>query len=55
MLTNKYKLTPFITSLINTSSTMSHGKNSMDVKMPNPPLLSICTPTDSITNNLSVK
>lgn len=42
-----------MTSLINTSSTISHGKNSVDVKMPNPLLLSICTPTDSTTNSVS--
>jgi len=44
-----------MTSLINISSTVSHGKNSVDVEIPNPLLLSICTPTDSTTNNVSIK
>lgn len=50
-----HKLTPFMTSLMNIFSTISHGKNSVDVKMPNPLLLSICIPTDSTTNNVSIK
>lgn len=50
-----HKLTPFMTSLMNIFSTISHGKNSVDVKMPNLLLLSICIPTDSTTNNVSVK
>lgn len=44
-----------MTSLMNTSSTTSHGKNSVDEKIPNPLLHSICTPTDSTANNVSAK
>lgn len=42
-----------MTSLMNISSTVSHGRNSVDLKMPNPLMLSICTPTDSTTSNVS--
>lgn len=42
-----------MTSLINISSIVSHGKNSIDVNIPNPLLFSICTPTDLTTNNVS--
>lgn len=38
---------------MNISSTIFHGKNSVDVKMPNPLLFSICTPIDSTTSNVS--
>ena len=44
-----------MTSLINISSIVSHGKNSIDVNIPNPLLFSICTPTDLTTNNVSIK
>lgn len=44
-----------MTSLMNISSIVSHGRNSIDVNIPNPLLFSICTPTDLTTNNVSIK